>query len=81
MYNGQVSIDDIENETEYPMLIIVNNRLGSNKIEDKLKDHLNFILQHKNSMGMISGIGGEAIYVAGYHEDQLIALDPHYVQS
>lgn len=32
-------------------------------------------------MGMISGIGGEAIYVAGYHEDQLIALDPHYVQS
>lgn len=44
MYNGQVSIDDIENETEYPMLIIVNNRLGSNKIEDKLKDHLNFIL-------------------------------------
>jgi hypothetical protein len=30
---------------------------------------------------MITGIGGEAIYVAGFHERQLIALDPHYVQS
>lgn len=39
------------------------------------------MLRHPNSIGMISGIGGEAIYIAGYYEDQLIALDPHFVQS
>ena len=45
-----------------------------------MRDHLYALLDHKYSIGMISGIGGEAIYVAGYHEDQFIALDPHYVQ-
>ena len=46
-----------------------------------MRDHLIFVLSHESSIGMITGIGGEAIYVAGLHEDQLIALDPHYVQS
>jgi hypothetical protein len=63
------------------MMLVVNNRLGMNKVEEKMKDHLYAVLQHNKSIGMITGIGGEAIYVAGYFEDQLIALDPHYVQS
>lgn len=46
-----------------------------------MRDHLNTVLENKRSTGMITGIGGEAIYVVGYYEDQLIALDPHYVQS
>jgi hypothetical protein len=46
-----------------------------------MRDHLYQLLGHKNSIGMISGIGGEAIYIAGYYEQQLITLDPHFVQS
>jgi len=45
-----------------------------------MRDHLYSVLSHKCSIGMISGIGGEALYIAGFHEDQLITLDPHYVQ-
>ena len=30
---------------------------------------------------MIGGVGGEAIYIVGHHEDNIIILDPHYVQS
>ena len=30
---------------------------------------------------MIGGIGGEAIYIVGHHEDNFIILDPHYIQE
>ena len=55
--------------------------MSASTIEQKMREHLYAVLGHPYSIGMISGIGGEAIYIAGYYEDQLIALDPHFVQS
>ncbi len=81
MYNAEISVDDIEPEENYPLLMVVNNRVSTSTIEEKMRGHLYEVLGHKNSIGMISGIGGEAIYIAGYYQDQLIALDPHFVQS
>lgn len=32
MYNMQVSIDDVESENNYPILLVVSNRLGTKNI-------------------------------------------------
>lgn len=67
MYNMQVSLDDIESESSYPILLVVSNRLGIKTIEEKMEDHIKSILESKFSIGLISAIGGQAIYIAGYH--------------
>jgi hypothetical protein len=81
IYSEKVAIDDVEEESKYPMLLVIDCRLGQDRIEGKCSEHVFAILEHRFSIGMITGIGGEAIYVAGFQERHLIALDPHYVQS
>lgn len=44
MYNMQVSLDDVESENSYPILLVVSNRLGVKTIEDKMEDHIKSIL-------------------------------------
>lgn len=67
VYHTLISINDVSTEDSYPMLLVVNNRVGPHKIERRMKDHIEFLLGYKFSVGMISGIGGEAIYVIGFH--------------
>lgn len=31
--------------------------------------------------GAISGVRGQALYILGHYDDQIIFLDPHYVQK
>jgi hypothetical protein len=58
MYSEKVSIDDVESDSKYPMLLVVDSRLGLERIDEKLSAHLFAILEHKRSVGMITGIGG-----------------------
>ena len=81
VFNGVVSMNDIQENNTYPLLIIVNNRLGEREIPERCYSHIFKLLQQKSFIGMIGGVGGEAMYIVGYHEDNLIPFDPHYVQS
>jgi hypothetical protein len=40
------------------MLLIIDCRLGQDKIEGKNSDHVFAILEHRFSIGVITGIGG-----------------------
>ena len=60
----------------------IHTHLGSKKrLEDQYLYHLLQLIKDKRFVGMISGSGGEALYVVGAFEDLAIILDPHYVQE
>jgi cysteine protease ATG4 len=33
------------------------------------------------SLGIIGGVPGKALYIVGFEGDEIIYLDPHYVQE
>ena len=38
-------------------------------------------MRHSSWVGSIGGVKGQALYIVGSHEERVIFLDPHYVQS
>ena len=80
IYNSVISMNDIKSQT-YPLLVTVSNRLGEKEIPELFFPHIISLIDHPNFAGMIGGIGGEAIYIVGHQDQELIILDPHYIQS
>ena len=63
------------------MIVAVNNRIGENSIPKQYFDSFFALMENKFSLGVLGGIGGEAIYIVGHQDKDLIAMDPHYIQT
>ena len=61
-------------------MIIVVIRLGAEKTEPKLKPMLIDLFKMKYFNGMIGGKPTKALYFVGVDDEELVYLDPHYVQ-
>jgi cysteine protease ATG4 len=56
-------------------------RIGAQKTSPRLQSMLLDILKIPQFNGMIGGKPSKALYFVGSNEEDLIYLDPHYVQS
>ena len=63
------------------MIVAINNRIGENSIPKQYYDSFFALMDHKFTLGVLGGIGGEAVYIVGYQDKNLIVLDPHYIQT
>ena len=62
-------------------VIFISFRLGLNSLDIGYKSFFLELLNLKNNIGIIGGKGTKAIYILGKSEEDLIYLDPHYVQE
>lgn len=63
------------------VLLLIPLMPGRQCIHPSYHPAIRFFLSQPQSIGMIGGMGRSAIYVVGYQEDQLLYIDPHYVQK
>eukprot|EP01017_Pseudomicrothorax_dubius_P013311 TRINITY_DN15806_c0_g1_i2.p1 TRINITY_DN15806_c0_g1~~TRINITY_DN15806_c0_g1_i2.p1 ORF type:complete len:313 (-),score=34.80 TRINITY_DN15806_c0_g1_i2:80-1018(-) len=63
------------------VLLLVCCMLGLDCVEHEQVDLLKELLKCKYSVGMMSGVKDNALYIVGYQNDSFIVLDPHYVQD
>lgn len=62
------------------LLIFCPIRLGLNKVNEKYVSPLIKLLQHPQCVGFVGGKPMKSLYFVGSFEDQLLYLDPHFVQ-
>ncbi|EGR34192.1 hypothetical protein IMG5_021070 [Ichthyophthirius multifiliis] len=63
------------------LILFLVCKLGLEKTEENYLKIALKIFDYKNSIGMIGGKPKKALFFVGRIEDQLIYLDPHYVQD
>jgi cysteine protease ATG4 len=61
-------------------MLVVITRLGVHRPTAEYKPMLNEVISMKQSIGLIGGKPGKALYLVGMDGDEYIYLDPHYVQ-
>lgn len=61
-----MSLADTEGQ-KYPLIVAVSNRIGEKDISKNYYGHILKVLEHHSSIGMIGGIGGQALYIVGHH--------------
>jgi len=64
-----------------PLFIMVTSRIGLERMNPIYIDHIQHILRSKNCVGIIGGKPRESVYFIGYQDNQIIYLDPHFVQA
>lgn len=64
-----------------PILITVPLMLGLGQVNTEYYEAVKFFLRLPQSAGIIGGRPKSALYLVGYQGDNLIFLDPHYVQK
>ena len=62
-------------------LLIMPLMLGRKKIDRKYFELLKFALRIKYSVGIIGEKSNSAMFIVGYHENDVIVLDPHHVKK
>lgn len=66
---------------KHKFIIFVSVRHGLNKLEPEMYDEVLQIFSIKTNIGFIGGKSSRAYYFIGCCNNNLIFLDPHYVQS
>lgn len=66
---------------ENHLLLIVSVRVAEKEIDDMDFNSMVTLLNLPSSLGIIGGVPSKALYLVGYEGDELIYLDPHYVQE
>lgn len=67
-------------EWDFSMLVMVPLMLGLGRIHPDFYETIKFFLRQPCSVGIIGGKPRSALYLVGYQNDNLIYLDPHFVQ-
>lgn len=63
------------------LLLLIPLRLGAESTNILYVQHLKCIFSLKYFVGMIGGKPKRSVYFVGWHDDNLIYLDPHYCQD
>ena len=88
IFNDTVSIPDLTNipifsdeKTKTGRIIVVTTRFDSRFIPVEYYPHFFHLMKSQYFCGAIGGVRGQALYLLGHYDDQIIFLDPHYVQN
>eukprot|EP01129_Flabellula_baltica_P013005 TRINITY_DN5972_c0_g1_i1.p1 TRINITY_DN5972_c0_g1~~TRINITY_DN5972_c0_g1_i1.p1 ORF type:complete len:357 (+),score=63.31 TRINITY_DN5972_c0_g1_i1:495-1565(+) len=63
-----------------PLLILITTRMGLKTLNPLYIPHLKSLLESQYSIGFIGGKPKSSLYFIGYQDDDIIYLDPHFVQ-
>ena len=62
------------------ILLMMPLMLGMSKIHHDYYSSFKILIENKYSIGIIGGRPKSALYIVGYKDDEIIVLDPHFVQ-
>jgi hypothetical protein len=62
------------------VLIVVTLRLGLDELTEMYREPLRAMLSWPQSLGAVGGRVNESVYFVGHQGDNMVYLDPHYVQ-
>lgn len=65
---------------ENHLLLIVSVRIAEKTIDAFDYSAILNLLTLPSSLGIIGGVPSKALYLVGYEGDEVLYLDPHYVQ-
>ena len=60
---------------------MITTRVGLSSVDKKTYSHILELLSLDFSLGIIGGIPRKGLYFVGCENENLIYLDPHYVQE
>ena len=74
-------IDQVHKHKGKSYLLVIHNRVGLKNLDQLNFPHLKELMRLKQFVGVLGGQPGEAIYIIGFSGDEVMFLDPHYVQD
>lgn len=63
------------------VLLMIPNRLGSQKLNPLYIEHIQETLKLRSSVGIIGGKPSKSLYFVGFQDEYILYLDPHFVHT
>mmetsp|Transcript_34626 Transcript_34626/g.40076 ORF Transcript_34626/g.40076 Transcript_34626/m.40076 type:complete len:114 (+) Transcript_34626:556-897(+) len=75
------SLEEFKSPWQNRLVLIVNVRLGLERVEEEYYESVRNVLRMQQCMGVMGGKKNKALYFVGTEGQELVFLDPHFVKE